>query len=47
MTEYFISKQGCYKPTPGTTPSPGQLPFVTAIPNEMGKAAITCSLGGS
>lgn len=47
MTEYFISKQGCYKPTPGATPSPGQLPLVSAIPSKMGKAAITRSLGGS
>lgn len=47
MTEYFISRLGCYEPTPGTTPSPGQLPFFTAIPSERGKAAITCSLGGS
>lgn len=47
MTEYFISRQGCNEPTPGTTPSSGQLPFVTAIPSERGKAAITCSGGGS
>lgn len=47
MTEYFISRQGCYEPTPGTTPSSGQLPFVPVIPSERGKAAITCSRGGA